>query len=273
MISIVFNRFIHCIFNRVLLCLYAIFCLSIQLTAQTKSYISPKKVIQDFVEATGGFNWKELKSREENSFINWEEGKNMVVSFKDYNRKKINLYPGNSMDFHQYLSGKTTIYVDKTDCNWYHSSQSNILKFFGPDVVDFKDHYPQTELMDILNLTPRKQVHIEDTLLRIDFIDKRMLKDTHSLYFGQKSGLLYKRKWINKNSNEWEYEFSEYKEKQGISEPRFIQLKNNGENFLSITIDDIKYNVEIDKKLFTPPGGCKNEDTYQYLDETYVPEL
>lgn len=270
------KRFINTYYRmlkRYIMCFTVLLFLSLSLSAQVKSELSAKKVIKNFTEAIGGFNWKELKSREESSFVNWEEGKDMIVYIKDYNRKKINLYPGNSMDFHQYLSGKTTMYVDKTDCNWYHSSQSNILKFFGPDLVEFKDQFPQTELMDILNLTPRRQVYIEDTLLRVDFIDQRMLKETHSLYFGQKSGLLYKRRYVNKNTSEWEYHFGRYEEQQGILEPRFIQLKSNGENFLSITIDDIKYNIAIDKKLFIPPGGCKNEDTLQYLDETYVPDL
>lgn len=108
--------------------------------------------------------------------------------------------------------------------------------------------------MEILNLEPLKEVYVEDTLYRLDF--------RHSLFFGQKSGLLYKRKYINKNTNEWKCHFSDYKLSQGIMEPRFIQLKNGGENYLDITIDHISYNTEIDPEVFLPPEGCKNFDTF-----------
>ncbi|MFN7791440.1 MAG: hypothetical protein ACK5NM_02725, partial [Cyclobacteriaceae bacterium] len=157
--------------------------------------------------------------------------------------------------------------------NWYYSNRSQVVKFFGPEPVKFKITLPRTELMEILNLEPMKNVYIEDTLYRVDYKDIRQLDGKHSLFFGANSGLLYKRGYTSKNDVRWEFHFSNYTDSQGFSEPHQIKLTSNGKDFLSIAVKSILYNIEIDTNIFTPPIPCKNEDDFKHLEFPYTLEV
>lgn len=81
--------------------------------AQNKSEVLPQEVIDTFIEKIGGFDWQKLKSRKETGFVEFEDSKKFIIDFKNHNRTKVNLYPGNLMDMHLYLTGRITAYVAK----------------------------------------------------------------------------------------------------------------------------------------------------------------
>lgn len=240
---------------------------------QKKSDLKPETVIDEFIKKTGGEKWRSLKSRKEYADVQYEEDRNSIIPTKSHNRIKINVQPGRAIEVHKVSGSLRSMLVFRPDCNWYYSSRSQVVKFFGPEPVKFNDTFPRTELMEILNLEPMKNVYLEDTLYRLDFKDIRQLDGTHSLFFGKNSGLLFKRMYTSKNEVTWEYHFSEYAESQGLFEPYRVKLTSNGKDFLSITTKSILYNVEIDANIFNPPIPCKNEDDFKHLEFPYTLEV
>ena len=134
------------------------------LFAQKKSDLAPEAIIDKFIVKIGGEKWRSLKTRKEYAYAEYEEDKNSVIPTKSYDQIKINLNPGMSMEVHKVYGDLRDILVFKPECNWYYSSGSRIVKFFGPELIKFKNTFPRTELMEILNLEPMKKVYIEDTL-------------------------------------------------------------------------------------------------------------
>ncbi len=240
------------------------------LFAQKKSDLTPEAIIDRFIVKIGGEKWRSLKSRKENAYVEYEEDKNSVIPNKSDDRIKIDLTPGLSIEVHNFSGDLRNIFVFKPECNWYYSSGSRIVKFFGPELITFKNTFPRTELMEILNLEPMKKVYIEDTLYRVDFNDIRQLNGKQSLFFGMNSGLLYKRTMTSKTDVHWEFHFLNYKESQGFSEPHLIKLVSNGKDFFSIAVKSILYNVEIDPNVFNPPIPCKNENDFKHLELPYT---
>jgi len=123
--------------------------------------------------------------------------------------------------------------------------------------------------MEILNLEALKGVYQVDTLYQIDFKDARQLDNKHSLFFGQESGLLFKRSYVSQNEVLWEFHFSDYKESQGFLEPYQIALTSNGKDYQTYTIKSILYDSEIDPQVFDPPIPCKNENDFIRLEFPY----
>jgi hypothetical protein len=243
------------------------------LFGQTKSDLSPEAIIDKFIGKIGGEKWLQLKSRKEYAFVEYEEGKNSIIPTKSDDRIKVDSQPGQSIEVHNFSGNLRSILVLKAECNWHYSSSSQMVKFFGPELIKYKNTFPRTELMEILNLEPMKKVYIEDTLYRVDFKDIRQLDGKQSLFFGIASGLLYKRSMMSKNEVRWEFHFSNYTEAQGFSEPRLVKLTANGKNYFTIAVKSILYNTEIDSNLFNPPIPCKNEDTFKHLEFPYMLDL
>jgi hypothetical protein len=243
------------------------------LFAQRKSDLAPEAIIDEFIEKIGGEKWRSLKSRKEYAFVEYEEDKNSIIPAKSYDRIKINLNPGMSIEVHRVSTNLGSILVFKPECNWYYSSRSQIVKFFGPEPVKFKNKFPRTELMEVLNLEPMKTAYIEDTLYRVDFKDVRQLDGKHSLFFGLNSGLLYKRSYTSKNDVHWEYHFSNYTESQGFSEPHLVKLTSNGKDYFNISVESVLYNIEIDLEVFIPPIPCRNYDDFTHLEFPYILNL
>lgn len=233
---------------------------------QKKSDLKPEAVIEEFIQKIGGEKWRSLKSRKEYADVQYDEDKNSIIPTISHNRIRINVQPTRTIEVHKISGSLRSMLVFKPDCNWYYSGRSQVVKFFGPEPVKFNDTFPRTELMEVLNLEPMKNVYIMDTLYRLDFKDIRQLNGTHSLFFGMNSGLLLKRMYTSKNEVTWEYHFSEYTESQGFFEPYMVKLTSNGKDFLSITTRSILYNVEIDANIFNPPIPCKNEDSFKHLE-------
>ena len=234
--------------------------------AQEKSDLTAETIIDKFIVKVGGDKWRSLKSRKEYAYVEYEEDKNSVIPTKSYDQIKINLNPGMSIEVHKVFGDLRDILVIKPECNWYYSSGSRIVKFFGPELIKFKNTFPRTELMEILNLEPMKKVYIEDTLYRVDFNDRRQLDGEQSLFFGMTSGLLYKRTMTSKTNVHWEFYFLNYTKSQGFSEPRLVKLRSNGKDYFNISVKSIIYNAEIDPSVFNPPIPCKNEDTFKHLE-------
>lgn len=243
------------------------------LFGQKVSDLAPEIVIDEFIQKIGGEKWRNLKSRKEYSYVEYEEDKNSIIPAISHDRIRINVQPGRSIEVHKVSGGLRSLLVYKPGCNWYYSNRSQIVKFFGPEPVTFKNTLPRTELMEILNLEPMKKVYIEDTLYRVDYKDSRQLDGKHSLFFGMNSGLLYKRGYTSKNDVRWEFHFSNYTVSQGFSEPHQIKLTSNGKDFLSIAVKSILYNIEIDTNIFTPPIPCKNKDDFKHLEFPYTLEV
>lgn len=243
------------------------------LFAQKKSDLTPEAIIDKFIVKIGGEKWRSLKSRKEYAYVEYEEDKNSVIPTKSFDQIKINLNPGMSIEVHKVFGDLRDILVFKPECNWYYSSGSRIVKFFGPELIKFKNTFPRTELMEILNLEPMKKVYIEDTLYRVDFNDMRQLDGKQSLFFGMNSGLLYKRTMTSKTDVHWEFHFLNYTESQGFSEPRLVKLTSNGKDYFNIVVKSIVYNVEIDPSVFNPPIPCKNEDNFKHLEFPYTLEV
>lgn len=242
------------------------------LFGQQKSDLAPEMIVDEFIEKIGADKWRTLKSRKEYAYVAYEEDKNSIIPTKSYNRIKINLQPGEFIELHEYTDRKT-ILAFKPECNWYYSSRSQVVKFFGPEPVKFKYTFPRTELMEVLNLESLKRVYIEDTLYRVDFKDARQLDGKQSLFFGVTSGLLYRRSYISKNAVHWEFHFSDYTESQGLSEPRQIRLKSNGNDFLIISVKSVLYDVDVDPHIFNPPVPCRNADDFVRLEFPYLLDL
>lgn len=238
--------------------------------AQKKSDLTPETIIDKFIVKIGGEKWRSLKSRKEYAYVEYEEDKYSVIPTNSYDQIKINSNFGISIEVHKVFGAIRSILVFKPECNWYYSSASQIVKFFGPEPIKFKNTFPRTELMEILNLEPMKKVYIEDTLYRVDFKDIRQLNGKQSLFFGMNSGLLYKRSMSSKTDVQWEFHFLNYTESQGFSEPHLIKLTSNGKNYFTIAVKSILYNVDIDPNVFNPPIPCKNEDTFKHLELPYM---
>jgi hypothetical protein len=243
------------------------------LFGQTKSDLASEAIIDKFIEKIGGEKWLSLKSRKEYAYVEYEEDKNSIIPTKSDDRIKIDLQPGQSIEVHNFSGNLRSILVLKLECNWHYSNRSQMVKFFGPERVKYKNTFPRTELMEILNLEPMKKVSVEDTLYRVDFKDIRQLDGKQSLFFGVTSGLLYKRSMMSKNEVLWEFHFSNYMEAQGFSEPRQVTLTANGKDYFTIAVKYILYNVEIDTNVFNPPIACKNEDTFKHLEFPYMLDL
>lgn len=243
------------------------------LFGQEKSNLTSEIVIDRFIGKIGGEKWLSLKSRKEYAFVEYEEDKNSIIPTKSYDRIVINLNPGMSIEAHRDLTNRRSFLIFKPECNWYYSGGSQIVKFFGPEPINFKTKYPRTELMEILNLEPMKMVYIEDTLYRVDFKDTRQLDQKQSLFFGMISGLLYKRTFTSKNEVHWAFHFSNYKETQGFCEPRLVKLVSNEKYFFSISVKSTLYNVEIDSNVFNPPIACRNYDDFTHLEFPYTLNL
>jgi hypothetical protein len=243
------------------------------LHAQKRSQLSPEIVIDKFISRIGGDKWLSLQSRKEYASVHYENDRNSIIDNKNSDRILASLSPGVSIELHTGFTGTKSILVYKPDCNWYYSGGSLIVKFFGPESIKFKTKFPRTELMEILNLEPMKEVVIEDTLYKVNFVDTRQLDGKQSLFFGVKSGLLYKRTMTSKTNVHWEYNFNNYTESQGFYEPYVVSLKGDGKDFLKLEIKSIFYNEKIDPAIFDPPIPCKNYDDFTYLDFPYKIEI
>ncbi|MEM8567304.1 MAG: hypothetical protein AAGF85_12660, partial [Bacteroidota bacterium] len=154
-----------------------------------------------------------------------------------------------------------------------YSTNSQVVKFFGPEPIKYNNTFPRTELMEVLNLQPMKRVYVEDTLYRIDFEDARQIDGKQSLFFGIESGLLYLRKYTSKNEVCWEFRFSDYKESDGFFEPYRVKLTSNEKDFLDITIQSIEYDAEVNLQAFEPPIPCENKDYFERLEFPYLLDL
>ncbi|MFM7858525.1 MAG: hypothetical protein ACKO96_43050 [Flammeovirgaceae bacterium] len=247
--------------------------ISSRLHAQKRSQLSPEIVIDKFISRIGGDKWLSLQSRKEYASVRYENDKNSILNTKNSDRILASMSVGFSIELHTGVTGTNSILVYKPDCNWYYSGGSQIVKFFGPESIKFKTRFPRTELMEILNLEPMKEVVIEDTLYKVNFIDTRQLDGKQSLFFGVKSGLLYKRTMRSKTNVLWEYNFDDYTESKGFYEPYVVSLKGDGKDFLKLEIKSIFYNEKIDPAIFDPPVRCKNYDDFTYLDFPYKIEI
>lgn len=239
---------------------------------QIKSDLDSEIILDKFIRKIGGEKWQGLKSRKEYAYVEYEEDKNSIIPTKSYDRIKVNLHPGKFIELHEFTDRKT-ILTFKPECNWYYSSRSQVVKFFGPEPIKFKHVFPRTELMEVLNLEPIKKVYIEDTLYRVDFKDTRQLDGKQSLFFGMNSGLLYRRGYRSKNDVHWEFHFSDYIESEGLSEPRQIKLTSNGDDFLIISVKSVLYDIDVDTHIFNPPVPCRNEDDFVPLEFPYFLDL
>ena len=258
------NCYVWMILSMSMLCLTATRTFS-----QTETKLKSKEVIRRFIDQTGGGQWRKLKSRQESSFVDYEEDKEDMIRLKSYDMAKLTNDKGQVIETHQFLSGKASAMVFGPDCSWFYSNNSETVTVLSSTIIKYRTDYPRTTLMEILNLEARKEVYAEDTLYRVDFVDTRMKDDTHSLYFGQQSGLLYKRKYINKNGAVWEYCFSEYKEHQGFMEPYVTELRSEGNMFFTVRTDIINYNVIYDDGVFTPPFACNEAADYESFNIVY----
>jgi len=243
-------------------------CSEAALFAQTKVDIKPQEIIDKFIEKTGGEKWLKLESRKEYAYVLKEDDKKSIIPTQSYDRIKITMQPGRLFEYHDY-SDRNTILSYNPNCNWYYSSRSQVVKFFGPERIEFRSVFPRSELMEVLNLETLKTVYLQDTLYQIDFKDSRQLDNKHSLFFGKESGLLFKRSYMSKNEVFWEFHFSDYKESQGFLEPYQIMLTSNSEKYQTYTIRSILYNVEIDTQVFNPPISCKYENDFKRLEFPY----
>jgi len=108
----------------------------IELFAQTKADIKPQEIIDKFIEKTGGEKWLKLESRKEYAYVQSEDDKNSIIPTKNYERIKITMPPGKLFEYHEY-HGRNTILSYKPRCNWYYSSRSQVVKFFGPEPIKF----------------------------------------------------------------------------------------------------------------------------------------
>lgn len=246
---------------------------NMHLLGQDKKDVTPESVIGRFIEKIGGEKWFTLTSRKEYAFVEYEEDKNAIIPANSHDRIMIHLNQGRSLEMHGDIKNLKSVLVYKPDCNWYYSSASQVVKFFGPEPIKFKHKFPRTELMEALNLEPVKTVYIEDTLYRVDFKDTRQLDGKQSLFFGMNSGLLYKRRFNSKNEVQWEFHFSSYIASHGYAEPRLVRLTSNGKGYFSILVESIAYNVEIDTEILNPPIPCKNYDDFNRLEFPYILNL
>jgi len=243
------------------------------LLGQKKIDLKPSEVIDAFVRRIGGVKWQNLKSRKEYAYVEYESDKNVIIPADSYDRIKIDLHTGASAEVHKVEETLRSIFVYQPQCNWYYSNKTQMVKFFGPEPIKFKNLFPRTELMEPLNLETAKEIAVEDTLYRVDCIDKRQYDGKQSLFFGINSGLLYKRSYVGKNEVHWEFEFSDYRESQGFVEPHKIVLMSNGKTYFTINVQSIQYNVEIAADVFDPPVPCRNYDDYLRLEFTYLPDI
>ncbi len=243
------------------------------LTGQPKAEIAPQEVISRFIEKTGAARWSHWGTRKEYAWVEYEDERDAIVPSRSYDRIRVDLSPGSSLELHTAQGSLRSVLVYKPNCNWYYSNASQVVKFFGPEPITFDTSYPRTELMEVLNLKTFPTVYQADTLYRVDFNDLRQRDGKQSLFFGIRSGLLYKRSFLSKTEVLWEYHYRNYQETHGFFEPRRIRLTSSGEGFFTITIKSVQYQVDVDTALFIPPVPCKNTDDFQRLNFPYAISL
>ena len=122
---------------------------SIKSPEERTTRLRPQDIIEKFVQISGGKEWTNLKTRKEYSYVQMEEDKSAIIPINSYNRTTVFSDQGNSLELHDYGDHQTML-IYKPKCNWYYSSNSQTVKFFGPEPIHFNSTFPRNELLEVL---------------------------------------------------------------------------------------------------------------------------
>jgi len=226
-----------------------------------------QEVLEAFFEKIGGVErWDSLKTRIEHST---ELRANQPTSNLLFTTNYF-MYPNFNVKKKQsFLKGKSLL-VFTLECSWYYSEILSSILFFDYEIVKPTDRFPKSEFMEMFNLQTKKKVAQDDLHYIVKLIDSRKKDGIQTLYFDKETLLLQKRVFIEKNDVLWTYTYEKYIEKRGYVEPYEIVLYSNSEQYLSRSIDDIKYNENIDSVLFISPIPCGEPETHVEVDASLL---
>jgi len=226
-----------------------------------------KEVIEAFFEKIGGIQrWDSLKTRIEHSTeLRANQPTSNLLFTTNYFR-----YPYfNTQKQGSFLKGKS-LKVHTPECSWFYSEILSSILFFDYEIVKTTDRYPKTEFLDVFNLKVKKKVDQDESHYIVQFNDERRKDGIQTLYFDKETSLLQKRTWLAKDDVLWTFTFERYIEKNGFVEPYEIVRYGNEKPFLTISIDNIEYNENIDSYLFSAPIPCGEPETHVEVDASLL---
>ncbi|NQZ79140.1 MAG: hypothetical protein HRT61_23930, partial [Ekhidna sp.] len=154
--------------------LFLVYMISYSAQSQEKIKMNADSIIDNFIEIIGGDKWKNLESRIEKGFVenHRDQASNNPIP-QTSTRTTYYKAPHYFLEYKDsFFQGKLVL-TYQPECNWYYSQKVPLLYFFGPDPIKFESKFPRTELLEAFNLKAKEQVYIVDSLVRVDFLDKR----------------------------------------------------------------------------------------------------
>jgi hypothetical protein len=229
---------------------------------------NPHEIMANYLVAIGGeTRWKNLPSRISMEVYKPKDSTNSLTTLfiSDYYLQPSNyLYKQVQLEY----LGQVTVQAETKNCKWRYSDKGPYLLFYGSGFIDQRKlAFPNLHHLHFLNLNFADQkVYLEDdSLLRIDFLDKATI--IH-VFFNKKDFLLSKTAYTI-NGIAWETHYTNFKESHGYKEPYKTIVYADGKKYLEVNTTQVDYGNEIDKSIFHPPKPCskKNDGEVIYLDE------
>lgn len=248
-------------------------------TSWSQEKITSEEVIDRFLEKIGG---KErillLDTRVENSsIINYGgqggsvNSQNKIIAQSVYYKSPDHFLEhsfSTKVGFHT----ESILYKSEA-CPWYYTSAMQGIKFFDPAPIKFKKDYPRTYFLEPFNLKPEKYASVEGGMYRVDFKDHRQDGGIQSVFFDQETYLLVKRAYVTKSTmTPWTFYFENYETTDGFTEPRTINLYGGSDLYMSVEIEEISYNVNLNPAIFEPPVACIQGELIHLEALYYLPK-
>lgn len=233
--------------------------LSLQIYSQPNASISPKKVVNNYLDAIGGkSNWSKLQSRKSIETYSVYNSHSLVETLdKTFEFKKIYKYPDNYLSFWDDAFFWNQI-IKTSSCTWIYTDQSMNITFMGETYKKKKTNLPQFGILEILNFPMIDSLIVEDDFYRIDFKDEKW-KRIMSVFFDPQTFLVRKHSYSNNGTDFHEYYYSDYRAQDGFIEAYLIENFVDLKKFKVISVSEILYNVDIDSQIFIPPVECMQE--------------
>ena len=253
--------------------------LILAIPALSQDKISSEFVIDKFLEAIGGRDrMLNLQTRVEKTKLSNYGGQGGVFNGDPKITSQTIYYQTPDLFLEHSFSTKgnyhtETVLFKREKCSWYYRSNEQAILFFDPEPIKFEKDFPRTYFLEPFNLKAEKYAFEEDGMYRIDFRDHRQDGGYQSVYIDKETFLPTKRTYVTASTmTRWTFIYEDYQTIEGFTEPRTISLFGGGELFMTIEIEEISYNVNLNDRLFEAPVPCLSGESIPLEVPYYLPK-
>lgn len=232
---------------------------------QSREKLTAEKIISDYFEAMGGESkWIDLKSRKaKEKYLVYSSGMiesvSQTIPFVEFYQ-----FPNSYLTSHV-KDMNLNLVVNTSDCAWIYFGRSESIFFRGKEYIRDQEKYPRIEALEFLNFPIKGEVNMEGEHYKIDFIDNYDGRIV-SVYFNQQTFLIEKYSYYAGQVLQ-ENILSEYRTKNGFTEPYRLDNFVDGKKYKTIVTEDIIYNSELSLLIFEPPVPCQASENLEKLEK------